>query len=303
MKNNNEASTGRGIDKSGYLQALSAYIIWGLLPIYWKALKHVMPLQIMINRALWSFVLLFLISLIRKKNTFGYLKDPKTFFKITAASIILSANWLTYIFAVNSGRILEASMGYYITPLVNISLGLIVFREKLTRIQYTAIAFATAGVLYKTIEYGRFPYISIFLALSFGLYGMFKKYFSLDSITGLMTETLILTPFGIAVIIYLQLKGLNSLFTVSLTTDLLLTGSGIITAVPLIMFAEGAKKIPMSAIGFLQYVAPTLMLLTGVFLYEEEFTVSHLITFSLIWTGLAVYTYSLFKSSNKRSDD
>ncbi|MDX9800493.1 MAG: EamA family transporter RarD [Spirochaetia bacterium] len=299
MKNSSTPIKGTENDKSGYIQAFFAYVIWGFLPIYWKFLKHIMPLQIMINRIIWCFVFLFIITLIKKKNAFVYLKNFKTLMIITAASIMLSVNWFIYIFAVNSGRILEASMGYYINPLVSIALGLIVFREKLNRLQSIALAFASAGVLYMTIDYGKFPYISVFLAVSFALYGLFKKYFSLDSLTGLMTETMTMTPIGVAVIIYFQFKGTNSLFTVSPLTDLLLIGAGVVTAVPLLLFAEGAKKIPLSSIGFLQYIAPTLMLLTGVFIYGEEFTISHLITFSFIWTGLAIYTYSLIKPKKK----
>ncbi len=161
--------------------------------------------------------------------------------------------------------------------------------------QKIAIAFAAAGVLYITVDYGKFPWISIFLAVSFGLYGLFKKYFSLDSLTGLMTETFTMTPFSIAIILYFQAKGTNALFTVSPVTDFYLIGAGIVTAVPLFLFGEGAKKIPMSAIGFLQYIAPTLMLITGVVIYGEAFTLTHLISFSLIWTGLAIYTCSLVK--------
>lgn len=280
---------------SGYLQAFTAYVIWGFLPIYWKQVKHVPSIQIMLNRIIWCFVFLFIISLFRKKNVFTYLKNGKTLAIITAASLLLSVNWFTYIFAVNSGRIMEASMGYYINPLVSIALGLIVFREKLSKMQKIAIAFAAAGVLYITVDYGKFPWISIFLAVSFGLYGLFKKYFSLDSLTGLMTETFTMTPFSIAIILYFQAKGTNALFTVSPVTDFYLIGAGIVTAVPLFLFGEGAKKIPMSAIGFLQYIAPTLMLITGVVIYGEAFTLTHLISFSLIWTGLAIYTCSLVK--------
>ncbi len=295
MKNRDISGNRQPADRSGYIQAFSAYAMWGILPLYWKNLTHVMPLQIMLNRIIWCFAFLLVISLLRKKSAFGYLKNIRTLSVITGASLLLSVNWFVYIFSVNSGRIVEASMGYYINPLVSIALGLIVFREKLSKLQTAALAFASAGVIYMTLDYGKFPFISFILAISFGLYGLFKKYFSLDSLTGLMTETFTLTPFAIALIIYFQVTGSNSLFTVSRSTDLLLIGSGIVTAIPLYLFGEGAKKIPMSAVGFLQYISPTLMLLTGIFVYGEKFTTTHLVSFSLIWTGLAVYTYSLIK--------
>ena len=286
---------------SGYLSALSAIIMWGLLPFYWKSLNNVPSLQIMLNRIVWSFVFLLILSLFRKKDSFSYFKSWKLFAAVLLTGLILSLNWFTYIYAVNSDRIVEASLGYYINPLVSVMLGMIFFRERLDKLQITALILASSGVMYMTLDYGRFPYIAIVLAVTFGFYGMLKKYYSFDSIDGLMAETLAVTPIAVIILAVIALKGDSALFSGSPRTDLLIIISGVATGIPLILYGEGAKRIPLSALGFMMYTAPTLMLLTGIFYYKEPFLRAHIIGFSLIWTGLVFYSYSVIKKLKKGS--
>ena len=279
----------------GYSAAALAYVMWGLLPFFWKTLHHVPALQIMLNRIMWCYVFLLLISLIRRKNSLNIFKSFRLFGSVFITGLVLSINWMTYILAVNTERIVEASLGYYINPFVCIILGMIFFKEKLTKLQTAAVISAAAGVLYMTFDYGKFPYISIILAFSFGFYGLLKKHFSFDSIDGLMAETLSVTPIAVIISVLIAFKGNSLLFAGSLKTDILLMLSGIITGVPLIFFAEGAKRIPLSAVGFLQYIGPTLMLITGVFYYNEPFARAQIIGFSFIWTGLVIYSISIIK--------
>ncbi len=292
MNKGNTKETG---DMRGYLSAAAAYILWGFLPFYWKTLHHVPSFQVMLNRIVWCFVFLLIVSAFRRRNPFLYFKNLRLFGAVLLTGLILSVNWFVYIFSVNSGRIVEASLGYYINPLVSIILGMIFFRERLNRLQVTALILAAAGVLYMTIDYGRFPYIALILAVTFGFYGLLKKYFSFDSIDGLMAETFAVTPVAVIILIFFTVRGENALFAGSLRDDIFLILSGVATGIPLYFFGEGAKRIPLSAMGFLQYIAPTLMLMTGILYYREPFLRAHIIGFSLIWTGLAVYTYSLIK--------
>ena len=283
----------------GYLSALSAIIMWGLLPFYWKSLNNVPSFQIMLNRIIWSFVFIFIISLFRKKDSFSYFRSWKLFFAVFLTGMILSMNWFTYIYAVNSERIVEASLGYYINPLVSVMLGMIFFRERLDKFQITALILASAGVIYMTLDYGRFPFMALFLAVTFGFYGMLKKFYSFDSIDGLMAETLAVTPIAVIIMAVIALKGDCALFSISPRTDILIILSGVATGFPLILYGEGAKRIPLSALGFMMYIAPTLMLLTGIFYYKEPFLKAHIIGFSCIWTGLVFYSYSVIKELKK----
>ena len=280
---------------TGYLSAMSAIIMWGILPFYWKSLHNVPAVQIMLNRIVWSFVFLLIVSFFRKTDSFSCFKSGKLFSAVLVTGLILSANWFTYIYAVNSERIVEASLGYYINPLVSIILGMIFFRERLNKLQVTALILAVSGVIYMTLDYGRFPYIALILAVTFGFYGLLKKYFSFDSVDGLIGETLAVTPAAVIILIIIALKGESALFSGSPSTDILIMLSGVATGFPLILYGEGANRIPLSALGFLMYIAPTLMLLTGIFYYKEPFLRAHMIGFCFIWTGLIFYSYSIIK--------
>ncbi|MBC5635554.1 EamA family transporter RarD [Ornithinibacillus sp. BX22] len=287
-------------DKIGMLYAVFAYVVWGLLPIYWKLIEEVPAGEILAHRIVWSFVFMIVVVLsMRKWQGLGtewkrIVKDKKKLISITLASVVISLNWLVYIWAVNSDHMLQASLGYYINPLVSILLAIIVLKEKLTKSQTVSVILAGVGVLYLTVSYGVFPWVSLFLAVSFALYGLFKKMVDIPAMYGLTIETLIITPIAL---IYLFLIPENSFSVQDITSmkNLLLIGAGAMTAIPLLLFASGAKRIPLAMVGILQYIAPTLMLLIGVFIYHETFTREHLIAFSFIWLALVIYLGSIYR--------
>ncbi|MFE8704176.1 EamA family transporter RarD [Cytobacillus sp. FJAT-54145] len=287
--------------KMGIIYAAFSYFLWGILPIYWKLLYHVNADEILANRVLWSFVFMVIILTFTKKlgaftNTLkGFKENKKQLLALVVASLLVSCNWFIYIWAVNTDQMIEASLGYYINPLVSVLLGMIFLKEKLSSAQYTSFVLATIGVLILSVSYGKFPWISITLAVSFGLYGLAKKLIKVDSAVGLTLETLAVTPIALIYITWLFIQGNQSFLAVSFTTDLLLIGAGAATALPLLYFSKGAQRIPLSMLGFLQYIAPTLTLILGVFVYEEHFTKHHLLAFMFIWTALTIYSFSRTK--------
>jgi chloramphenicol-sensitive protein RarD len=281
-----------------------AYLIWGFLPLYWKPLDQSGSGEILAHRIFWSFVLMLAVMFLlkRKKDLIRDVKilfsSKKQFFSVFIASILISGNWLMYIWAVNNDHVVEASLGYYINPLVNVILGMAVLKERLNSWQIISFVIAACGVFLLTWEYGKFPWVAISLALSFGLYGLAKKLGSFDSLTGLTLETMFVVPAAFAYIAYLQWNGTGSFITGGISTTALLWGAGIVTALPLVLFAQGVKRITMTMTGFLQYIAPTIMLLLGVFLYHETFTDIHLVSFTLIWLALLIFTISKTKWAN-----
>lgn len=279
------------MNKSGFIATLSAYIIWGLLPIYWKLLATVSSEEILAHRIVWSFIfLLLLLSLQKALPKFTEaLKNPFTRRLFFLNGLIISMNWFIYIWAVNHNFIVEASLGYYINPIVSIVFGVFFFREKLSRIEWLAILLATIGVLILTIGYGKFPWISLALAFSFGFYGVVKKQRPLESTVSLTIETLAPLPIAILFLGYMGISGQET-FTSSPFVMIGLFLTGIITAVPLLLFGFGAQRIPFTVVGFLQFVAPTLSLAIGVLLYDEPFTRTHLIAFTFIWSAALVFT-------------
>ncbi|PAV31452.1 protein RarD [Virgibacillus profundi] len=287
-------------EKLGILYTATAYILWGFLPIYWKLVDRVPAGEILAHRIVWSFIfMLLIVSILRKWSPFiqeckVILKDRNKLIGISAASILISINWLTFIWAVNSDHVIQASLGYYINPLVSILLGIIVLKEKLTRRQVISFILAAAGVFYLTFSFGVFPWISILLALSFGFYGLLKKMVDISAMFGLTIETMIVTPIA-AIYLFTLPESVFTFDTAMSSTNLLLIGAGVVTAVPLLLFASGAKQIPLAMVGFLQYFAPTLMLILGVFLYNETFTMAHFIAFAFIWTALIIYMGSAYK--------
>lgn len=290
--------------KNGIIIGLSAYLIWGLLPIYWKWLENVSPEIVLSHRIIWSFIFMaFFILVTKKTNAFHaqckeIIKSKKTMFAIIAASIIISSNWLIFIWAVQNDRVVESSLGYYINPLMNVLLGVFVLKEKLTKAQTTSFILAGIGVTYLTISYGVFPWVSLALASTFAVYGLVKKLVNLNATFSLTLETLIVTPITLIFLIYSS--GIDLGFAhETATTNLLLILSGVATAVPLLLFGIAVLHIPLSLAGFLQYIAPTIMLLLGVFLYGEDFTTAHLITFTLIWISLILFMASSLKQHKK----
>lgn len=291
---------------TGIFFAAFSYILWGFLPLYWKALQHVPAWELLAHRIVWSLVFMLVILLVMKKFSTipTELKDlfsnKKRALGITLASICITLNWGLYIWAVNTNNIVEASLGYYINPLVSILLGIIVLKEKLSLWQTISICIAGLGVLILTVNFGSFPWIAIILAVSFGFYGLLKKMVQLGAVMGLTIETLLLAPCALLFLSMVQ-TGENAAFGMDVLTTLLLIGAGVATAVPLLLFASGAKRIPLSMVGLLQYLAPTISLILGVFLYNEPFTKIHLIAFMCIWAALTIYTLTLTKGLRIRA--
>ncbi|OIK16912.1 transporter [Bacillus sp. MUM 116] len=287
--------------KMGAFHAGLSYFLWGLLPIYWKLIDQVNAMEILANRIFWSFIFMVLVLLLTRKwglfvqTLKGFRQNKKQFFALAIASLLISINWLVYIWAVNSGHMLEASLGYYINPLVSVLLGMIVLKEKLTIPQYISFGLAAIGVLIISISHGKIPWIALTLALSFGLYGLAKKLINVESSVGLTLETLVVSPIAIVYMCFLFVNGTNSFLSANTETDLLLIGAGAATAVPLLYFAKGAQKIPLSLLGFLQYIAPTLTLILGIFVYNEHFSKVQLLSFIFIWSALTVYSLSKTK--------
>jgi len=286
----------------GIVYTTVAFFVWGVLPFYWKALGSVPAFEILAHRILWSFVFTTIVLVVRRNIQLReLLKDPATRKSLLITSGLIGLNWFTYVYAVNSERLIEASMGYYINPLLSVCLGIVVLKERLDLLQIIAFLLACAGVLYVTVDYGKFPWIAVVLACAFALYGLFKKTTKVESMPGLMIETLILSPVALGIVFYQMLIGRGALFSMSLSTDSFLIVAGVVTVLPLYWFAQGAKRIPLSSVGFLQYIAPTLMLIIGIFVYSETFTRAHLVSFGFIWVALTLYSLTLVKASRAKA--
>ncbi|MFI8574841.1 EamA family transporter RarD [Rossellomorea aquimaris] len=293
-------------DQAGIIYTAFSYFLWGILPIYWKWLNHVSAYEILANRIFWSFwfMLLFLFLSKRWKDFTAYIKTSltkkKQLFALLLASLLISTNWFIYIWAVNTNQMVEASLGYYINPLVSVLLGVFILKESLSKAQMVSFGLAAIGVLILTISYGDFPWIAVGLAFSFGLYGLAKKLIQVESSIGLTLETLTIAPLSLLYLGYIYNEGSLSLFHVSSGTDLLLIGAGAVTAIPLLFFSKGAQLIPLYMVGFLQYIAPTLTLILGIWVYNETFSFTHLISFMFIWLALTIFTASRVQYARKR---
>lgn len=285
-------------EKSGVLWAVSAYLIWGVLPVYWKSLAHVSSAEILIGRIVWAFLLTLILILLLKNgrklwdDLKGLWSAQKSFWSLFAASILISGNWFIYIWAVNEGFLVQTSLGYYMNPLVSVLLGIVFLKEKLSTAQKMAFLLAVVGVAVLTISYGKFPWIAFLLAISFAVYGLVKKQIQLDALRGLTIETFFITPIALIFYIALFLKGEAAFLHIDFKTDLLLILTGVVTALPLVLFAKGAQRMPLYMVGFLQYIAPTIMLFLGVVVYGETFGKIELLAFSFIWLALILFTVS-----------
>ncbi|MFC2103332.1 EamA family transporter RarD [Bacteroidota bacterium] len=275
----------------GILFAVSAYVFWGLHPVYWKQLQHVPSVEIVSHRIFWSLVFFIIVISFRKgwiglKTKIGICKN-KTILIVPA--ILIGSNWALYIWAVNAGYIIETSLGYFICPLISVMLGIFFLSEKLRKLQWFAVLLAVSGVLFMTIIYGQFPWISLYLALSWGTYGLLRKKSPLNSVEGLTFEAFILVVPAAGYLIYLLATG-NSSFTSNIHTSLLLIGAGVTSGLPLLVFIAGARLINLSLIGILQYIYPTLIFIAGAFIYGEVLSEAKMIGFIFIWIALAVYS-------------
>lgn len=292
--------------QKGILFVSGAYIIWGLLPVYWRQIETVSPYEIIAHRIFWSFIFMVLYILFTgrwqylKTNLTFIFSDRKKALSLVAASIIISINWLTYILAVNQGHILEAGLGYYINPFVSILLAFFILKERFSKGEWLAIFIVSLGVIYMSLGVGHIPWLALTLAVTFGVYGLIKKTINIDATYALAVETAVLAPIALLYILYLNASGVNTL-DFGLNRDTMFTmGTGVVTAIPLLLFALGAVKIPLSLTGLLQYIGPTLMLFIGIFLYGESFTAAHQIAYGFIWVGLILYTLLRFKASRPR---
>ena len=277
---------------SGVIYAGSAFIIWGLGPIYWKALRGIPSPEIIVHRVIWSSLLLLaLIGLGRFWNEFATaLKDIRVLLALLSTAVILALNWLLYVWAVNNDHMLQGSLGYYINPLVNVVFGVLFLKERLRRAQILAVLLAALAVVYLTVSYGEFPWIALALASSFGLYGLIRKIAPVGALVGLSIETLLLVAPAAIYLVYLGMNGSASFLGGSLRTDFLLVGTAVLTAVPLTCFTAGARRINLSTVGLLQYIAPTGMFLLAVFYYHEPFSMTQVWTFIMIWLALIIYS-------------
>jgi len=278
----------------GYLFTVTSFIIWGVLPLYWRLLNRAGALEILSHRIFWSFILLFLIFF-KRENPFEYLKNPGQRKVTLLTSLFITVNWGTYIFAVNAGYLLEASLGYYINPLVLILLGVLFLKERMNKYQWAAFFLAGTGVVYMTIQYGKIPLVTLILGFSFGFYALLKKKEGLDSGKSLFTEVLYLAPLSLGYLFFKEAGGSGSFIGGSPLMVLLFLLSGLITTFPLFLYAEGVSRIPLVSAGFIQYVGPTLMLFIGVFVFGESFDRTQLISFSCIWAALIIYSLSSFR--------
>lgn len=283
---------------TGVVYAASAFVIWGVIPIYWKeALGGIDAVEIVMHRIIWTlvFALAALAAWERLPKLYEALTTRRSLTLLTASAILIAINWGLFIWAVTVDRIIETSLGYYINPLVNFVLGAVFLRERLTRIQLIAVALATIGVLNQTISLGYLPWVSLVLAVSFGVYGLIRKTVAVESLEGLTVESIILSPIALGYIVYLTLAKQGAFMHVNLMTDINLVVAGPITAIPLLLFAAGARLVRLSTIGFLQYLAPSIALLIAVFIYHEPFTTAHAITFAFIWAALILISWEALR--------
>ncbi len=290
---------------AGMTYALAAFMMWGFLPLYWKLVGSFNPAEILANRIIWSAVFVFFLLYKRKQlhEVRSVFRTPRKLRLVALSSMIISGNWFVYIWAVNSNHVIETSMGYYINPLIVILMGMVILKEKLERLEMIAIFFAFAGVMLMTLQYGQIPFVSLFLAISFSLYGLCKKMVKIDSLVALGIETLLVAPIAFGYLLVNRESFILTVVEVSPWTVFLLTFSGIFTALPLLWFARAAGLVTLSALGFTQYLSPTITLILGVFLFKESFSMIHGFSFGLIWIGLLIFSFVQAKrmSTNRKT--
>ncbi len=283
---------------AGVLYALVAYGIWGLIPIYFKAVQHVAASEVLAHRVIWAMLLLLALMVLKRRGRqiIAELRNRRRLAFYSATALLVATNWLVFIWSIHNDRLLEASLGYYINPLISVVLGVLFLGEQLKRWQIAAVLLATVGVLNLVVSHGTFPWVALTLGFSFGFYGLLRKKAGIDAILGLSVETLLLTPLALLFLAALALQGSGAFGRIDLGTDVLLTFAGLATAVPLICFLEAARRLRLSTVGLMQYLAPSLNFLLAVLVYNEPFTVTHVITFTCIWIALAIYSFDAFFS-------
>lgn len=288
----------------GIILVLLGYIGWGLFPLYWSLVKHVPALEVLAHRMLWSVpVLLIFVALISnwRADFFSVIKNKKELVFLFITAILITINWGVYVYAVNVGRVVEASMGYFLSPLLHILGGMLIFKEKLGPFRKLAVAFAATGVFYYIFTVGIFPILGLILGFSFASYGILRKFIQTSAVPGLFVETLLLVPFSAGFLIYLGFTDQAVFTNYNLSTDVYLALAGLVTAVPLLLFTAGSRLLPMTTTGILFYITPSMQFLIGVYVFEESLNTNQLIGFAWIWLGLIMYAFSLMKRRKKVS--
>lgn len=283
------------------LNVLGCYILWGLLPIFWKLLAGVNSAYVLAQRIVFSCVFCLAVILIRKNGgEIGkIIKNKSERRKFFLCGILISINWGVYILTVAMGRILEASLAYYMNPLFSVLIGAIFFKERLSRVQWASVALAFAGVMFSVIRYGEVPYLAIIIGLSFALYGALKKGIKADSETSICMETMAVLPIAIVFIAYAQFSGFTTFSSLTTAEALLIIATGPITSIPLMLFAKGIKETSIVTSGILMYINPTLQLLVGVFIYNEAFTQTNAITFAFVWAAVILFVFDSLRKHKK----
>ena len=286
----------------GVLCGAGAFVIWGLFPIYFKLVAEAPAPEVLAHRIVWS--VLFVAGLITLRRRWSAVavafSDRRLVLTLVLSATVISVNWVVFIWAVGDGRILDASLGYFINPLVSVVLGVVALGERLRTIQWVAVGLAVAAVGYQIVGYGAVPWVALTLAVSFGFYGLIRKVARVDAFTGLFVETLVLSPLAVGYMVFLAVVGGGAFGRLGLQVDALLILAGVITPLPLILFVAGAQRIRLSTIGLLQYIAPTGQFLLAVFVYDEPFTRDSLVTFGLIWLALVLYTVDTLRHERRR---
>lgn len=287
--------------RTGVLAGVAAYGLWGVFPLVFHRLQDVLPAEVLMHRVLWSFVVVAgLLGLRRETGWWALLRRPSAArSRLAAAAALISVNWLVYVWAVSEEHVIEAALGYYINPLITVALGVVVLRERLTRMQLVALGFAVAAVVVLTAAYGRVPWIALVLACSFAGYGYLKKAVEVPATTSLAVETAVLLPFAVVGLVVLQVRGDAAFLHGSVGRDLLLAGLGVITAVPLVLFGTAARRIPLTLLGLLQYLTPTFQLLCGVVVLDEDLPPERLAGFVLVWVALVLLGADAMRTSRR----
>lgn len=283
--------------RSGVMFGLSAYSLWGCFPLYFALFQGIPAAEVVLHRVVWSCVFLaIVVSVLRRWPAIRQaMANPKGLIWVAGCALLIALNWGVYIYAVETRHVLQASLGYFLTPLVNIALGMLLLQERITRLQAVSVALAATAIVYQLARLGDVPWIALMLALSFGGYGLMRKRVTLDGLTGLFAETLLLAPFSLVILAYLAVTNAGH-FTDSRETALLLMSSGIVTAVPLLLFAGAARRLRLATIGFLMYINPTLQFLIGWSVFNEPLSSEQLFSFALVWCALAIYSWSAWQS-------
>jgi chloramphenicol-sensitive protein RarD len=295
------SSNGHNEHRKGVLYGILCYGTWGFFPLYWKMLQHVPPVEILCHRMFWSMVFMATLFVgIRRYPVRQHVRTRRQFLLLFLTGALMAANWGVYIWAINNGHIVQSSLGYYINPLLNVLFGFLFLKERLNRVQCVSLLLAVVGVTYLTVDFGSFPLISIVLALTFALYGLVRKKIDIDATSALTVETIYMSFPALAYLVVTFLQGNNALNDFHLPTALLLAMGGVVTALPLLWFGKAAERIPLSTMGFIQYLSPSLQLLIGVIIFGEPFTPSHVVCFSCIWLGLILFSAdSVIRSRRK----